>query len=410
MPGQDGRSIAILPSSAPVRPASPPIPPTWRSRSLPRRGRRGPGPEAPAARGSTSSTGCPATTRPATPRCSHGELITADRTAAAVAALAGVRLSQGAGPGVLRLRRRRPSRQRIDRRRRRGARRAIGLRRGRAPALAGAHRRGALIRGGPATADAFAAAADDEFGGRRAAARQRIQGPAGPAISGSRMLSELASMDQTRCAALTTVGSARRRRSTDRDRRATTRTPLHRVEGREKVTGSARYAAEYPADDLRPRLAGARRPSPPAGSPTSTPPTVEKCPACCRCGGTATRRVLADVGMPMLAVLQSAEVHFRGRSSPLVVATSRRRSPGRPRDCCRSPTWNAITTSDLDRGNPGSADAGHGERRYPGLSEKGDPDSGFRREPGAVRCHLPHPGRAQQPDGTARHHRGLRRR
>ena len=71
--------------------------------------------------------------------------------------------------------------------------------------------------------------------------------------------------------------------------------PLHRVEGREKVTGSARYAAEYPAEDLVhawPVLSDIA-----AGRVTDVDTAgVEKMPGVLRVWWHGNAPVLADVG------------------------------------------------------------------------------------------------------------------
>jgi len=100
-----------------------------------------------------------------------------------------------------------------------------------------------------------------------------------------------------------------------------TRTPVHRVEGRAKVTGAAQYAADYPADDLTyawPVLSQIA-----AGRVTGVDTAAaEAMPGVLRVWWHGNAPQLIDVGMPMLAVLQSDEVHFRGEVIALVAATS----------------------------------------------------------------------------------------
>ena len=103
-----------------------------------------------------------------------------------------------------------------------------------------------------------------------------------------------------------------------------TRSPAHRVEGRAKVTGAARYAAEYPAEDLVhawPVVATIA-----AGRVTDVDTAaVEQLPGVLRVWWHGNAPVLTDVGMPMLAVLRWSRWW---RPAP-------RRSPGRRPVGCR---------------------------------------------------------------------------
>ena len=154
-----------------------------------------------------------------------------------------------------------------------------------------------------------------------------------------------------------------------------TRTPLHRVEGRVKVTGSAQYAAEYPAEDLVyawPVLSSVA-----AGRVTDVDTsTVEAMHGVLRVWWHGNAPLLADVGMPMLAVLQSPDVHFRGEVVALVAATS-------PEVAREAAAQLQVTYVERDhhvvlRGDdptlrtPDAVNAG-----YPGVSEKGDVEAGF---------------------------------
>ncbi|MEU4421081.1 xanthine dehydrogenase family protein molybdopterin-binding subunit [Actinoplanes sp. NPDC024001] len=101
---------------------------------------------------------------------------------------------------------------------------------------------------------------------------------------------------------------------------ATTRSalgaPLARLEGPQKVTGAARYAAEYPQDDV---AYGWIVQSPvPRGRLTAVlaDPTVESVAVLWH--GNAPR--LAEVEDPELAVLQSDRISYRGQVLALVVA------------------------------------------------------------------------------------------
>jgi xanthine dehydrogenase YagR molybdenum-binding subunit len=154
-----------------------------------------------------------------------------------------------------------------------------------------------------------------------------------------------------------------------------TRTPAHRVEGRAKVSGSATYAAEYPADDLVyawPVLSSIA-----AGRVTDVDTaTALTVPGVLRVWWHGNAPSLADVGMPMLAVLQSAEVHFRGEVVALVAATS----PEVAREAAahvqvtyvERDHQTVLRADDPSLRTPDAVNAG-----YPGVSEKGDAAAGF---------------------------------
>src|SRR6478735_4798595 len=154
-----------------------------------------------------------------------------------------------------------------------------------------------------------------------------------------------------------------------------TRTPLHRVEGRAKVSGSAQYAAEYPAEDLVyawPVLSSVA-----AGRVTDVDTaTVEAMNGVLRVWWHGNAPLLADVGMPMLAVLQSPDVHFRGEVVALVAATS----PEVAREAATQLQVTyverahqvALRADDPALRTPDAVNAG-----YPGVSEKGDVEAGF---------------------------------
>lgn len=154
-----------------------------------------------------------------------------------------------------------------------------------------------------------------------------------------------------------------------------TRTSLHRVEGREKVTGSARYAAEYPVDNLLHAWPVVSEIA--AGRITDVDTaTIEAMPGVVRVWWHANAPQLADVGMPMLAVLQSAEVHFRGEVVAMVVATS-------PEIACEAAGLLTVTSVErdhevtLDPANPAVRMPETVNAGYAGLSERGDPDTAF---------------------------------
>jgi len=154
-----------------------------------------------------------------------------------------------------------------------------------------------------------------------------------------------------------------------------TRAPLHRVEGRAKVSGAAEYAADYPADDLVyawPVLSTIA-----AGRITDVDTaSVQNMPGLLQVWWHGNAPLLADVGMPMLAVMQSPDVHFRGEVVALVAATS----PEIARDAAATLSITyvehahrvVLTADDPSLRTPDTVNAG-----YPGLSEKGDPEGGF---------------------------------
>jgi xanthine dehydrogenase YagR molybdenum-binding subunit len=154
-----------------------------------------------------------------------------------------------------------------------------------------------------------------------------------------------------------------------------TRTPMHRVEGRAKVSGSAKYAAEYPADDLVyawPVLSTVA-----AGRVTDVDTaTALAVPGVLRVWWHGNAPLLADVGMPMLAVLQSAEVRFRGEVVALVAATSpevaREAAAGLQVTYVERDHQTVLRADDPSLRIPDTVNAG-----YPGLSEKGDAAAGF---------------------------------
>ena len=326
-PGPDARPgpgfTAIWACWAPVPPASPPTRRTWPSRSLPSTrscdvagaGRRS------ATLGWTSSTGCPATTRPATPRWRHGELITASNCPPPSALAAVARVSQGARPGVLRVRRRRRSRRPSTWSTTRCRRRAVGVRRRRARPWR-ARTAEDLIRGGPATRDAFAAALAEEFAAAEPLPDNAFKVP----------------LARTWGRDAVGVGRQFGRRSSG-DRRLVTGVlgPGPRCIGSRAGRRSPAAPSTRPsttADDLVLRLAGALA-SPPAGSPTSTPPTVRAdarraAGVVARQRAAAGRRRDADARRPAVG---GGAFPRRGRRAG--GGDQSRRSPGRPRRSCR---------------------------------------------------------------------------
>ena len=106
--------------------------------------------------------------------------------------------------------------------------------------------------------------------------------------------------------------------------------------------------------------------------------------------------LLADVGMPMLAVLQTPEVHFRGEVVALVAATS-------PEIAREAAAHLQVTYVERDRHvvlqaddpnlrTPDAVNAG-----YPGVSEKGDAEAGFASSPVQVDATYTTPGLHNNP-------------
>src|SRR6478672_7018397 len=171
--------------------------------------------------------------------------------------------------------------------------------------------------------------------------------------------------------------------------------PLHRVEGREKVTGGARYAAEYPAENLVhawPVLSTIA-----AGRVTDVDTAaVEQLPGVLRVWWHGNAPVLTDVGMPMLAVLQSDEVHFRGEVVALVAASS----PEIARDAAGRLQVTYVERDHdvrLDPEHPGVRTPDTVNAGYPGLSEKGDPDGAFADSPVQLDATYRTPGEHNNP-------------
>jgi xanthine dehydrogenase YagR molybdenum-binding subunit len=174
-----------------------------------------------------------------------------------------------------------------------------------------------------------------------------------------------------------------------------TRSPAHRVEGRAKVTGAARYAAEYPAEDLVhawPVVATIA-----AGRVTDVDTaTVEQLPGVLRVWWHGNAPVLTDVGMPMLAVLQSDEVHFRGEVVALVAASS----PEIARDAAGRLQVTYVERDQdvrLDPEHPGVRTPETVNAGYPGLSERGDPDGAFADSPVQLDATYRTPGEHNNP-------------
>ena len=153
------------------------------------------------------------------------------------------------------------------------------------------------------------------------------------------------------------------------------RVPLHRVEGRDKVTGAALYAGEYRPDGLVYGWPVVSRIA--AGQVIDVDTAAaEALSGVLRVWWHENAPTLADVGMPMLAVLQSPQVHFRGEVVALVVATT----PEVAREVAErlavtyveSAHEVLLAADDPALRTPDTVNAG-----YAGVSERGDPDAAF---------------------------------
>jgi xanthine dehydrogenase YagR molybdenum-binding subunit len=148
--------------------------------------------------------------------------------------------------------------------------------------------------------------------------------------------------------------------------------PLARVEGRDKVTGAARYAAEYPADDVA------------YGWIVQSPAARGRILAIDTAAALAAPGVLAVLTHenaqdlvkgddPELHVLQDPEVHYRGQIVALVVAetleTAREAAAHVRIEVSHTPHQSVLDAGDPNAYVPESANAG-----FPGEAQQGDPD------------------------------------
>ncbi|GGM03000.1 xanthine dehydrogenase family protein molybdopterin-binding subunit [Nakamurella endophytica] len=156
-----------------------------------------------------------------------------------------------------------------------------------------------------------------------------------------------------------------------------TSAPAHRVEGREKVTGRAHYAYEYPVDEVAYAWAVC------ADVPHGRVRHVDVDAAMGLPGvlavlwhGNAPR--MASTGDAMQDQLQSDRVHFRGEVVAVVVATTAeqaREVAGLVRvDYATEPHRSVLTEDDPSLYRPEQLNAG-----IPTTSEMGDPDAAFER-------------------------------
>ena len=195
--------------------------------------------------------------------------------------------------------------------------------------------------------------------------------------------------------------------------------PLSRVDGRLKVTGRARYAAESPSDKLPYGVLVAEQHSPSGKIASSTPRRRRRRPACWPSSRTAMRRkprcrttpksgVDPAVGRPLQPLQDDRDplqrpahcrrggrhlraCHPGGRAGPASPIAKRRPSPS-------SPTAAAHAV-------PPSENEEEADRTIIAAM----PDKALEVGRGPRRADLHHRGRASQSDGAARHRRGLGR-
>ena len=182
---------------------------------------------------------------------------------------------------------------------------------------------------------------------------------------------------------------------------------IDRVEGREKVTGQAKYAYEYRQDEvayaamIQSTVAKGTIRNVDAGAALELPGVLAVL-----WHGNAPR--LHEVSDGELEVLQSDEVSYRGQIVGAVIADSYEtaRQAGRliaieyaakPHDVL------------LRADHPGLYKPDKVNPSYPADTEEGDFDAAFAARRGDDRLHVRDPDRAQQPDGAPRHDRGLAR-
>ena len=266
------------------------------------------------------------------------------------------------------------------------------------------------IRGGPVTRDAFAAALADEFAAAEPLPGNAFKVPLAQNL-GVAVLSELAGIaaDAAVCRTRTWLATAAPLRGmtgrADHDHPGDAHPD---APGRGPGKGDRQRASTPP--NTRPTTWSTPgrccRPSPPGRVTDVDTATALAVPGVLRVWWHGNAPLLADVGMPMLAVLQSPEVHFRGEVVALVAATS----PEVAREAAAHLQVTYVERehqSVLAGGRPVPADAGRGECRLSGREREGRRGSGFRWQRGADRCDLHDPRLAQQSDGAARDDRRL---
>ena len=126
--------------------------------------------------------------------------------------------------------------------------------------------------------------------------------------------------------------------------------PLDRVDGRQKVTGGARYAAENKLDRRRVRRRSSPAPFRRGRSHRSTPPRRRKRRACSPSSRTSTRRSstasAAEPGEQAGSLAESSTCRSQDDDDPLPrAARSPSSSPTRSSTRCTAPSWCASRTT-----------------------------------------------------------------
>ena len=341
---------------------------------------------------SPGCTACPATSPSATP-CSSPASSSPRSSSPPLRARRALDVPQGARPRVVLVRRRVASPPRSTSPTGRCA--TAGSRSAASPTgrgARGAPRRRCAAR--PATPERFAAAAEAELAAGAAAARQRLQGPA--------------RAQPARRAPSPSCARRRDGRHARRGRPSARRSP--RVEGREKVTGAARYAYEHDVEGVvyawlvQATIASGTVRAVDARAPRSRSGVLavlshENAP---RAGRRRRRRAARSCSRP---------------ASPTAARSSPSRSPRRSRPPARRPRSCASTTTpsrhdvELTRRPP---EALHAREGQPGLPDarptRATSTAALARGRDDRRRDVQHPGAAQQPDGAARHARAVERR
>ncbi|GAA2008690.1 xanthine dehydrogenase YagR molybdenum-binding subunit [Nakamurella flavida] len=180
--------------------------------------------------------------------------------------------------------------------------------------------------------------------------------------------------------------------------------PAHRVEGRDKVTGRATYAAEYGAPDgaeltygwpVQSTIASGRITAVDVDAVAGMPGVVGVL-----WHGNAPRLVPAD--SQMINQLQSTDIHFRGEVVALVLATS----PEAAREAAAQLPVTTVARdahSVLTQDDPGMYEPETVNPSFPGVSERGDAAAAFATSPLQVDAVYRTPGlhnNAMEPHAT----------
>ena len=180
---------------------------------------------------------------------------------------------------------------------------------------------------------------------------------------------------------------------------------VDRLEGREKVTGAAKYASEYEADGLT--YAAIVQSTIASGKIVSVDSeAVLSLPGVRAVIWHQNATALHEVENAELEVLQSQRVAYRGQIAAAVVADSHEtaRFAARELEVRYAPEPHDVL---LRADHPGLYKPEKVNPELPHRHRAGRLRRRFRRGRGQVDVHLRDARRAQQPDGAARHDRGL---